>query len=73
MNPTTISLDCRTALSPKTGDRTYTLTLLNGLAQLKLDPALWRFQLLLDAPDPIEVLPHSPCFEKVILSAANSR
>jgi glycosyltransferase involved in cell wall biosynthesis len=73
MNPCTIALDCRTALSPKTGDRTYTLTLLRGLAQLNLDPAQWNFQLLLDAPDAEGVLPSSPCFEEVILTAPNSR
>lgn len=60
-------------LSPKTGDRTYTLTLLRGLARLNLDPARWKFQLLLDAPDENGVLPQSPCFETVILTAPNSR
>lgn len=71
--PRTIALDCRTALSPKTGDRTYTLTLLRGLARLNLAPAQWKFQLLLDAPDTGGVLPSSPCFESVILTAPNSR
>ncbi len=73
MNSTTIALDCRTALSPKTGDRTYTLTLLQGLARLNLDPARWKFQLLLDAPDENGILPSSPCFESVVLTAPNSR
>jgi glycosyltransferase involved in cell wall biosynthesis len=73
MKPCTIALDCRTALSPKTGDRTYTLTLLRGLAQLNLDATQWKFQLLLDAPDAEGVLPLSPCFEEVILTAPNSR
>ena len=68
-----IALDCRTALSPKTGDRTYTLTLLQGLARLNLDPARWQFQLLLDAPDKSGILPPSPCFETVVLTAPNSR
>lgn len=68
-----IAIDCRTALSPKTGDRTYTLTLLQGLAKLNLDPAQWKFQLLLDAPDENGILPTSPCFETVILAAPNSR
>jgi glycosyltransferase involved in cell wall biosynthesis len=68
-----IAIDCRTALSPKTGDRTYTLTLLRGLARLKLDPAQWKFDLLLDAPDEHGVLPPSPCFQSVVLSAPNSR
>lgn len=72
-NACTIALDCRTALSPKTGDRTYTLTLLRGLAQLQLDPAQWKFQLLLDAPDAENILPLSPCFESIIITAPNSR
>ena len=68
-----IAIDCRTALLPKTGDRTYTLTLLRGLARLNLDPAQWKFQLLLDAPDTGGVLPQLPCFESVVLSAPTSR
>ncbi len=68
-----IAIDCRTALSPKTGDRTYTLTLLRGLAHLNLDAAQWKFQLLLDAPDENGILPQSACFEKVVLTAPNSR
>jgi glycosyltransferase involved in cell wall biosynthesis len=68
-----IAIDCRTALSPKTGDRTYTLTLLRGLAHLNLDAAQWKFQLLLDAPDENGILPQSPCFETVVLTAPNSR
>ena len=73
MKPCLIALDCRTALSPKTGDRTYTLTLLRGLARLNLDPGQWKFRLLLDAPDENGVLPQSTCFEKVIITAPNSR
>ena len=72
-SPFRISIDCRTALSPKTGDRTYTLTLLRGLARLNLDAAQWKFQLLLDAPDESGILPQSPCFETVVLTAPNSR
>ena len=68
-----IGLDCRTILSPKTGDRTYTLNLLRGLAQLELDSERWRFYLLLDAPDDGGVLPPSKYFEPVVLPAPNSR
>ena len=72
-HPSSLAIDCRTALSPKTGDRTYTLTLLRGLAKLNLDAAQWKFQLLLDAPDETNILPQSPCFETVVLTAPNSR
>jgi glycosyltransferase involved in cell wall biosynthesis len=68
-----IGIDCRTALAPKTGDRTYLLNLLRGLAELDLDPAQWQFHLLLDAPDDNEVLPRTKYFRPVIVPAANSR
>lgn len=68
-----IGLDCRTALARKTGDRTYTLNLLRGLAQLDLEPQQWRFHLLIDGADTEGVLPPSKYFEPVVLSAANSR
>lgn len=69
----TVGIDARTALSPKTGDRTYILNLLRGLAALELDPQQWKFQLLLDGPDRQGVLPQAPGFEPVIIEAANSR
>lgn len=71
-----IAIDCRTALARKTGDRTYTLNLLRGLAKLHQAgevPHDWRFQLLLDAPDTESVLPESPIFETQVLRAPNSR
>lgn len=69
----TVGIDARAALSPKTGDRTYILNLLRGLAALELDPQRWKFQLLLDAPDGEGILPGSPVFETVVLTAPNSR
>jgi glycosyltransferase involved in cell wall biosynthesis len=68
-----IGIDCRTALSPKTGDRTYTLNLLRGLAALDLDPRRWQFHLLLDTPDEAQVLPQAKYFTPVVLRAPNSR
>ena len=68
-----VGIDARTALSPKTGDRTYILNLLRGLAALELDPQQWKFQLLLDGPDREGVLPQAPGFEPVVIEAANSR
>ncbi len=68
-----VGIDARAALSPKTGDRTYILNLLRGLAALKLDADRWKFQLLLDRPDVDGILPYSPYFEIVALEAANSR
>ncbi len=43
-----IAIDARTILQPKTGDRTYTLGLLRGLARV---PSPYEFDILLDAPD----------------------
>ncbi len=71
--PIEIGIDCRTVLARKTGDRTYALNLLRGLAELKEEAASWRFQLLLDAPDSEGVLPRAPHLEPVVLRAANSR
>lgn len=68
-----VGIDARAALSPKTGDRTYILNLLRGLAALKLDAGQWKFQLLLDRPDLEGILPYSLNFEVVALEAANSR
>ncbi|HVF11326.1 MAG TPA: glycosyltransferase family 1 protein [Abditibacteriaceae bacterium] len=71
-----IGIDCRTVLARKTGDRTYTLNLLRGLAQLQARgelPPGWRFHLLLDAPDAGGVLPVSPVFAPAVLSASNAR
>jgi glycosyltransferase involved in cell wall biosynthesis len=68
-----IAIDCRTALAPKTGDRTYCLNLLRGLQKLQLDAAHWRFHLLLDGDDVQSVLPHAEYFQPVVLRAPNSR
>jgi len=68
-----IGIDARTALSPKTGDRTYILNLLRGLAALELDAERWQFHVLLDGEDVAGVLPTSPCFQTVVLNAPNSR
>ncbi|MDQ3815683.1 MAG: glycosyltransferase family 4 protein [Armatimonadota bacterium] len=68
-----IGIDCRTVLAHKTGDRTYTLNLLHGLAQLHLDPAACEFHLLLDAPDEEQIIPHADYFKPVVLRASNSR
>ena len=68
-----IAIDCRAALSPKTGDRTYILNLLRGLCALDLDPDIWQFDLLLDAPDERQVLPQCKYLQQVVLPAPNSR
>lgn len=68
-----IAIDCRTALARKTGDRTYCLNLLRGLANLNLDAREYQFDLLLDAPDTNGVLPISPLFTHRVLVARNSR
>ncbi|HEX8551478.1 MAG TPA: glycosyltransferase family 1 protein [Abditibacteriaceae bacterium] len=68
-----IALDVRVVRAAKTGDRTYALTLLQGLAALNLDAKQWKFSLLLDGPDDENILPQSPCFETVVLPAQNSR
>jgi glycosyltransferase involved in cell wall biosynthesis len=68
-----LALDCRTALAAKTGDRTYLLNLLRGLAALNLDTRQWQFHLLLDAPDTHGILPAAPIFQPIVLPAPNSR
>jgi glycosyltransferase involved in cell wall biosynthesis len=74
MSPQRIAIDARTVLQNKTGDRTYTLNLLRGLAKRE---ASWRgefrFDLLLDAPDTERILPQSAGFETHIIEAKNSR
>lgn len=68
-----IAIDCRTALAHKTGDRTYCLNLLRGLARLDLDPSRWQFDILLDAPDDEGVLPPAEVFQTTVIEAPNSR
>lgn len=68
-----VAIDCRTVLSRKTGDRTYCLNLLRGLAQLDLDATQWHFDLLLDAPDTNHVLPDANVFHPAVIEARNSR
>ena len=69
-----IALDARTVLGRKTGDRTYTLNLLRGLARV---PSQYHFDVLLDAPDTDNIIAgatqNSPRFQTHILSARNSR
>lgn len=67
-----IGIDCRSALARKTGDRTYLLGLLQGLAQ-STEVGSLRFELLLDRPDEAGVLPPAPHFAPVVLQAPNSR
>lgn len=68
-----VGIDARTISSPKTGDRTYALNLLHGLADLQLDAGQWCFHVLLDAPDEANLVPPSPCFEVAVVHAPNSR
>jgi glycosyltransferase involved in cell wall biosynthesis len=68
-----IAVDCRVALEPKTGDRTYCLSLLRGLAALDLNPSRFQFDLLLHKPDEEGVLPTSPYFSPQVLAAPNWR
>lgn len=68
-----IAIDARVVRAAKTGDRTYALTLLHGLAGLGLNPAKWRFSILLDGPDEGGVVPPSACFHIVELPARSSR
>ena len=69
-----IAIDARTILSRKTGDRTYTLNLLRGLARVE-NP--YQFDVLLDAPDNDGLIPriteNSPAFQTHVLPARNSR
>lgn len=72
--PKRVALDARTVLGEKTGDRTYTLGLLRGLAQIEAE---WRsefaFDILLDAPDTQGLLPSGAGFETHVIPAKNSR
>ena len=69
-----IAIDARTILQPKTGDRTYTLNLLRGLARVH---SPYEFDILLDAPDEtglVETLTEaSPRFQIHVLEARNGR
>ena len=73
MNPR-IAIDARTVLQRKTGDRTYTLGLLRGLARV---PSRYEFDVLLDAPDEAGLIAatteNSPRFAIQVLPARNSR
>ena len=69
-----IAIDARTILQPKTGDRTYTLGLLRGLARV---PSPWKFDVLLDAPDESGLVSaateNSPRFAVHVLEARSGR
>ena len=69
-----IALDARTLLGRKTGDRTYTLNLLRGLARVS---SRYEFDVLLDAPDSENLIAqatqNSPRFAVHVLPARNSR
>ena len=69
-----IAIDARTVLQPKTGDRTYTLGLLRGLARV---PSRYEFDVLLDAPDDNGLIAaatdDSPRFATHVLPARNGR
>ena len=73
MNPR-IAIDARTVLQAKTGDRTYTLGLLRGLARV---PSRYEFDVLLDAPDENglikSTIESSPRFAIHVLPARNGR
>lgn len=72
--PPRIAIDARTILQPKTGDRTYTLNLLRGLARVA---SPYQFDVLLDAPDESNLIAmatdHSPRFAVHVLEARNGR
>ena len=69
-----IAIDARTILRPKTGDRTYTLGLLQGLARV---PGEFEFDVLLDAPDSEQIIARatgeSPLFTTHVLPAHSGR
>ena len=69
-----IAIDARTILQRKTGDRTYTLGLLRGLARVA---SPHQFDVLLDAPDDAHLVAmatdNSPRFEVHVLPARNAR
>ena len=72
--PSRIAIDARTVLQTKTGDRTYTLGLLRGLARVA---SPHEFDVLLDAPDDAGIVAtateNSPRFAVHVLPARNSR
>jgi glycosyltransferase involved in cell wall biosynthesis len=59
-----IGIDARTTLSPKTGDRTYTLNLVRALARMDAEN---EYFLLLDRAPPPGLLPDAPNFHHVVL------
>jgi glycosyltransferase involved in cell wall biosynthesis len=61
-----IGIDARTVLSPKTGDRTYTLNLVRALARVDAEN---QYFLLLDRPAPEGLLPDAPNFYQVVMPA----
>ena len=72
--PLRIAIDARTILQPKTGDRTYTLNLLRGLARVA---SPYEFDILLDAPDEngliAQTVEGSPRFAVHVLESSNGR
>ena len=69
-----IAIDARTVLQPKTGDRTYTLGLLRGLARVD---SPYEFDVLLDAPDEAGLIEAATAgsshFKVHVLPARNGR
>ena len=69
-----IAIDARTILQRKTGDRTYTINLLRGLARVA---SPYEFDVLLNAPDDANLVvtatEHSPRFQVHVLEARNNR
>lgn len=59
-----IGIDARTVLSPKTGDRTYTLNLVRALARMDAEN---EYFLLLDRAPPEGLLPDAPNFHHVVI------
>ncbi len=72
--PPRIAIDARTILQSKTGDRTYTLNLLRGLARVA---SPYQFDVLLDAPDDGNLIAtateNSPRFAVHVIEARNGR
>jgi glycosyltransferase involved in cell wall biosynthesis len=59
-----IGIDARTVLSPKTGDRTYTLNLIRALSRVDAEN---EYFLLLDREAPKGLLPNAPNFHPVVI------
>ncbi|MCS6860146.1 MAG: glycosyltransferase family 4 protein [Abditibacteriales bacterium] len=59
-----IGIDARTTLSPKTGDRTYTLNLVRALAQIDAEN---EYFLLLDRAPPPGLLPEALNFHPLVI------